>query len=111
MYQNKSILKSKKFQYAVVFLAVAAVLVFLPTVVKLNSETTHLLNKLLSADIFIGSLVIGGHSLTDAVAQYANRPAFKELVSDVVNIADAAGLDEETKAIITDFLRENDVTF
>lgn len=107
---SQNILKSKKFQYAFFFISVSILLAVLPAIFNLNPQVEHGLRLAQNGAIVIALSVIGGHSLTDAVTQYVNRPQFKELVSEISPVLEAAGVDQEVQDTILSFLKENGVT-
>lgn len=79
--------KSKKFAYAVTMLIASVAVALLPAALNLDAAQTSTLNEIVPLIIVFGYLLIGGHSVMDALsmAKGAQVPSVSDAVDDVID--------------------------
>lgn len=83
--------KSRKFAYALGTFLAALLLIALPMVAEVNSETMEMLETMLPLVFVIGILVITGHTVTDVMAVWTEGVKYKDLKTAAHDLIDAVG--------------------
>lgn len=94
---------SRKFIYALTGVIVALVLALLPSVVDLEPETVTMIEDVLPQLILVILLVIGGHTLSDAIHTAKTNPVEQADLVDTVHslideVAALLGIDADDLA-------------